>query len=925
MSARNAVRSVLAGIVALAVLAPAAGAQRVPARATSANGASVAADPGGAAAIGEQHAEAHAMAGTRQRSFARLTPSRRAQRLARVRRATTAVNARLAGQRDDVGYWSQKLHPLPEYAINAIVLPTGKVLIFGREPLRPSGTRSNLGSAQLFDPLTGATIHKPPPAVPENPDANGNPMPASLFCVGQTLLSDGRVLLVGGNLSDPVAGKPAFSGLNYTFIFDPWTETWETGPKMQHGRWYPTLVKLPSGDVLIAGGLDENGQGLRNGQLDIWRRGETAATALEPLPAGERSDPNETTTPNLPPDARIGLSLYPFMFLVPDGNVALAGPGQYDSAILDTDKALNDTSPGSAWKEIAKPGPTPPQIVEGTYPSAVHQGGTTAIEPDMRAFSGSWNILAIAGAVDPEATPTLRLANPVVDTFDAHPGQEGWKHDPTQDLNQSRFYPNTVLLPDGGIVVVGGGVGASPAEGNYYIGNAPPALRQVELRRPGERTWRLGAMQQEFRTYHSTAWLLPDGRIVSAGDDGREKLVAGRDDAEIYWPPYLFDGDSCALRPAIRGIGTAGGPPAGARRWATLTYGESVGIFSEHAQPGMRATLLAPAATTHGVDMHQRLVPLRVDATVAGGGMNVTMPATAAIAPPGYYLLFVVDADGTPSEARWVQVLPPAEAGAQRGGGTPATVAGPWASPDPRGRSCSNPDGTTRHEFELPATTPTTPTDPPKPTPKPKPVKLTAKLGLDRATIDRTKRRLDLLAPITGLASGKVRVELLAAGRRTRLSAPVDAARRRIRLLRAIPAAQARLGTGILTLTYPGNDATLPQTVRLRAAARPANLSVKRPTLGADGRLRASGTISRLARGVVRVELQFVSGDTALTFAFRAPVRNGRWSLDTRLARDRRDAIAARAGAVQSYALFTGYAPAAMRGEMRTYQVLGAR
>ena len=285
----------------------------------------------------------------------------------------------------------------------------------------------------------------------------------------------------------------------------------------------------------------------------------------------------------------------------------------------------------------------------------------------------------------------------------------GWTSDP--DLNRARFYLNNVLLPDGGIVVVGGGVGADyrndQSPGNYYVGTpAPPAgqqvpdppaqLKQVELRRPGERTWRLGAAQQEWRTYHSTAWLLPDGRVISAGDDGNQKLIASRDDAEIYWPPYLFDGNECALRPVIRGVGAPGAPPPGARAWATLTYGERFGIFSEHAQPGTQAVLVAPAATTHGVDMNQRLVPLAVDATVAAGGLNVTMPAAAPIAPPGYYMLFVVDPDGTPSEARWVHVLPPAEAAAERGGATPVTVTGTW--PDPRARTCVNPGGAQRRE-----------------------------------------------------------------------------------------------------------------------------------------------------------------------------------------------------------------------------------
>jgi hypothetical protein len=413
---------------------------------------------------------------------------------------------------------------------------------------------------------------------------------------------------------------------------------------------------------------------------------------------------------------------------------------------------------------------------------------------------------------------------------------------------------------------------------------------------------------------------LPDGRVISAGDDGNQKLIASRDDAEIYWPPYLFDGDACALRPVIRGVGAPGAPASGARAWATLTYGERFGIFSEHAQAGMQAVLVAPAATTHGVDMNQRLVPLAVDATVAAGGLNVTMPAAAPIAPPGYYMLFVVDRDGTPSEARWVHVLPAAEADAERGGATPATVTGAW--PDAQGRTCVNPGGSQRRESDALAPSSTAPA---APAPAKPAAKRPAKLGLERAAIHRSRRQLEVRARISALASGRVELELSAAGRRTRATAAIDRKRGRIVVDRRIPAAQARLGTGILTLTYEGNKATRPQMVRLRAAAVAAGLRMRRPTLSAGGRLRASGTISSRARGSVRVQLQLEHAGRARTFEFPAPIRNGRWTLDEQLARGVHDAIAARTGTVHSYTLFTGYAPARMRGEMRSYEVLGAR
>lgn len=883
-------------------------------------------DPAEAADLGDEHAKAHAASRTMEDAanarWARMTPAQREQRLARVAGETRALNARLAGSRDDTGYWDPTLYPLPEWAINAIMLPTNKVLIFGREPL-VGGTRVNAGSAQLFDPLTGATQHVPPPPTDQEPAA-------PIFCVGQTVLADGRVLLAGGNLSDPVfPDRPQFSGLDYTFIFDPWTEQWDPSPKMTHGRWYPTLTRLASGNVLIAGGLDEFGQGVRNGELDILRPGQDLAnplTPLAPFPGGTRNDPNEVPTPVLDPAARFGLSLYPYMYLLPDGDVALAGPGKQDSAILDTPTALNrNAAPGSAWTQI------PPQ----RWPSQTHQGGTGAMEPEMGSFAGSWTLLAMAGADN--AGTEFHLARTTVDRLDANgpPIPIGWTHDPQEDLNRSRFYLNNVLLPDGGIAVVGGGLGADyrtpNSPGNYYLGDPAPTngetiqdppvdRKRVELRNPGERTWRLGAAQQEWRTYHSTAWLLPDGRIVSAGDDGNMKLTADRDNAEIYWPPYLFDGDDCAPRPVIRGVGALGPPPGAPRQWATLTYGEQFGVFTEHADAQTTAVLVAPSATTHGVDMNQRIIPLAVT-SVPGGGVNATMPVADAVAPPGYYMLFIVDADGTPSEARWVHVLPQPAADTERGGTPPALVLTPRANPQPR--TCVNPP-----VRPVPPADPVPSSTGPLPTPAPTPATKTprgpAKLGLTRAAVLRASRELDVLAPISALASGRVNLELFAGGVRTRLSTPVDAAKRRIRVRRRIPVAQARLGTGILTMNYKGNDATLPQTVRLRAAARPAKLAARRPTMTAGGRLRASGTVSPLARGVVRMQLQFETVNETRTLEFQAPISQGKWTFSKQLTRAERDAIAARTATVHSYILFTGYSAAKMRGEMRSYQVLGA-
>lgn len=130
------------------------------------------------------------------------------------------------------------------------------------------------------------------------------------------------------------------------------------------------------------------------------------------------------------------------------------------------------------------------------------------------------------------------------------------------------------------------------------------------------------------------------------------------------------------------------------------------------------------------------------------------------------------------------------------------------------------------------------------------------------------------------------------------------------------------MGTGIVTLAYPGNDGTRGQEVRLRAATGRASLDVDRPTLR-DGRVQARGTISGRARGVVRVQLGWATAGQDRSLELHARIRDGRWTLDEALPGAAVKDIARRDGTLHSNTLFTGYLPARMRGEMRSYQVLG--
>ncbi len=200
--------------------------------------------------------------------------------------------------------------------------------------------------------------------------------------------------------------------------------------------------------------------------------------------------------------------------------------------------------------------------------------------------------------------------------FDERKQAEGWNDTSSVArgaLNRPRSHANTVLLPDGSMATIGGGWGDKKGGGeNGAPGQwaAADFHLTTELWNPRRRVWRLGPPQREYRAYHSTAVLLPDGRVVSAGDDYNGRFTGAQaglnftqDTAEIYEPPYLFDGNRKAPRPKLTGAPKR------------LTWGQRARLRVKRARgnrPVTRAVLLAPSATTHAVDMNQRFLPLRV-------------------------------------------------------------------------------------------------------------------------------------------------------------------------------------------------------------------------------------------------------------------------------------------------------------------------
>jgi hypothetical protein len=209
-------------------------------------------------------------------------------------------------------------------------------------------------------------------------------------------------------------------------------------------------------------------------------------------------------------------------------------------------------------------------------------------------------------------------------------------------MSLPRIHLNAVLLPDRTVFVSGG---AMTHEGG---GMMPIPRLQSEIYDPDTGQWRPGAVAEVVRLYHSVALLLADGRVITACGNpppygNRASWEPAQPNEELrleeYRPPYLFRG----ARPEITDAPVEWG------------YAETVTLHSPQAGGLMWAQLISPGSTTHAFDCHQRLVDLPIIAQGAGQ-VQVSTPAGPNLAPPGWYMLTLVDHDRVPSLAEWVHL-----------------------------------------------------------------------------------------------------------------------------------------------------------------------------------------------------------------------------------------------------------------------------
>lgn len=296
------------------------------------------------------------------------------------------------------------------------------------------------------------------------------------------------------------------------------------------------------------------------------------------------------------PEASLWQTPYPDMFLLPSGRLLFAGPS-FSTYLLDLTAPAHWITP--PWSVSPFLGGTAVQF----RPGKVLKAGSEAYAGTTQ---GAW--IDLSGSETATAWQSVApMAEPRV------------KH-------------NMTLLPDGDVLVTGGvQVETNPAT----------AVRAPQIWHPDTGTWSAPlAAEGAARDYHSSATLLPDGRIFCGGG----YLSVDRANVTVFWPPYLFRNDgSLAPRPVIAAVDT------------TLDYGRNFTLTTPQAASIGSVSLLRPGAVTHQFNQEQRYVPLSFSPG-GPGVLQVSAPANANLAPPGYYLLFIVDTQGVPAVARWVHL-----------------------------------------------------------------------------------------------------------------------------------------------------------------------------------------------------------------------------------------------------------------------------
>ena len=482
------------------------------------------------------------------------------------------------------GKWQVMPYQSTVRGIHAVMLHNGKVLLVAGSGNDPSAFAAGTFKTAVYDPANGSFTNVA--------------TPVDLFCAGHVQLRDGRVLVMGGNKDYPTAdGTVGYKGLKNSYIFDPATNKYVRTNDMLAGHWYPSATILGNGDVLSLGGLGEDSTGTTT--TDYF-----SSAQQRWLPMNEVK---QTWS---------WWGLYPAMVLMQDGRLFYTGSHTFGNGLPGSGASIYDYGTGAITD------------VPGLQRKDERDQSMSVLLPPAQAQ----RVLTVGGGNGDMGATAHRLTD-IIDLKAANPRYQPGPLLPQGTLTggvpqtgeQGKMYVSLVLLPDGTVFETGGA-----------LHNRADPVFEASIFDPNTNTFRAGmATDPVPRTYHSSAFLLPDGRVMAVGDNPGNGSFDTR--ISIYSPPYLFKG----ARPQIQTVASA--------NWA---YGSTQRITVDSAVT--RASLIRPAAVTHSSDPNQRFVELPM--TVKGNTIDLNVTSNPNLAPPGWYMLFVHNANGVPSTAKWVKL-----------------------------------------------------------------------------------------------------------------------------------------------------------------------------------------------------------------------------------------------------------------------------
>lgn len=466
--------------------------------------------------------------------------------------------------------------------------------------------------------VTGPPPPPPPPPPPSGDAAQvgrwSQPVELGLVAVNMVYMHTGKVLMYTGEGRDET----------HPSVWDPVTGTIKAVPA-PYNVFCSGHSQLADGRILVVGGHGPSGAAdagsdqaaIFDPVSETWTsvprmsqaRWYPTATTLPDgrvlVTSGSKNGPGDiadipeiydpaTNRWTLLTEARLSHWYYPFSFLLPDGKVLIAGSDEYPTATWTLDVAER------RWTMVDD------RLIDG--------GSAVMYRPGKVLKSGTaWK----GGSAPSAAAHVLDMT------------QTGPTWQPAAPMAFPRAFHTLSMLPTGDVIVTGGGTSGSATRDS-------DAVYEAEIWSPGTNTWKTMARASVPRLYHGTALLLRDGRVVVAGS-GSYGPIADETTAEFFEPPYLHQGGA---RPTLTGA------PGFVEHGQSFTATTSGTIRS--------VALVRPGAVTHAFDEDTRYVPLAF--TQTGDRLDVTAPANANLAPPGYYLLYAVDDRGVPAVGQWVRL-----------------------------------------------------------------------------------------------------------------------------------------------------------------------------------------------------------------------------------------------------------------------------